>query len=165
MANKIYNKVTLIDVDDFKKASELLVDFNKLIPIPTKLEHNIKPFEVKLAYKLDDAQGSKFKMFAIKRVIKANGLELDEVYDMLTTLKELDEEYKCHSKLAWEKENWGSRSGIDYTFDPEGNTIEFVTGWTTPTKIFEKLSEVLNNSFEVKWFDEADRDNIVSTKF
>lgn len=129
-----------------------LIDFNKITPLPSKLEGTRSPSKI-ISEKEYQEQEERIKRGELTEIEKNYGLSRGITKAIQD---ELIKEFGCDNWYDWSLENWGTKWNA---YDQEiisPNSFSFFTAWGSPNKIIETLS--LNYPSLIFRIDFADED-------
>lgn len=140
----------------FAQNGELLLDFNKIIPMPKELEGTVSPQRI-----ISEAEYKK----EMKRIASGDLTPMEKAYGLgIGITQKLSNQYKlkygADNWYDWKIENWGTKWGVGEC-EFEDNRYTFDTAWSTPVKIFEALSKMFKTvSIRVQFADEDFGQNV-----
>jgi hypothetical protein len=160
MPNHVTNRLTIIGTEEqvtqVREAingerEDQFIDFNKIAPIPKKLENTQSPLKI-ISQEEYDIQELKIANDDLTENERNWGFSRG-----LT--QELADEYKKKFGYAewygWQNANWGTKWNAYSQVELDIYCIEFQTAWATPYELLVKLSNMFPEvTFEVKYADE-----------
>lgn len=160
MANNVLNRMTVTGRDeavtklfDFikgenEKGEELLIDFNKIIPMPSELmiEESVKSQEAEAyvivhEHNLPDPRTIGCNLFPNADRAMKDPKEFKYYLHLGHQLVSNREKYGYPTWYEWRRNNWGAKWNAYDCFEVDEHTIQFITPWNGVPKVIQALAQ------------------------
>jgi len=119
-----------------EEGKENFFDFNKIEKCPDELNNVVSPVRI-VSEKEYKAELKRIERGELKDYEKSFGVSLPITEKIR---KEYISKFGTDNWYDWRINNWGVKWNCSDSFKIDENTIEFLTAWSTPIQIIEKLS-------------------------
>lgn len=160
MANDVLNRMTVTGPDevvarlfDFikgenEKGEDLLIDFNKIIPMPAELmvEESTRSQEAEAyvfvhEHHLPDPRVVGYYKYPYADQAMKDPEEFKKYLSLGHQLVSNREKYGHPTWYDWRRNKWGSKWNADDCIKIDENTIQFITPWNGVPKVIQALAD------------------------